>query len=302
VGRATAAALAKRRQDVVVISRHPPVDLPGGVTHLACDVRDVPALTRACEGAHVLYQCLNAPYHRWREQFPGLQRTAVEAARAAHARLVSFENVYMYGAPGAWPFVEGQAFAPCADKGRVRADMATDLDVLRRRGALEVAHVRASDLFGPGMRASALGEEFIGRAVQGKGARGFGNLDAPHTWTFTGDAGATLAAVGLLQGAWGGVFHVPSDRPRSMRDVATALGQQLGRDVPVSSTPGWLLRVIGLVRPEAGAMVEMAYEFEHAFVVADEATRAALGVVHTPFPEALATTVRWFQASSGVRA
>jgi len=301
VGGAAAQALLKRRQQVVLISRRPPPDLPEGAVHVACDVHDGTALIQACRGANVVYQCLNAPYHRWREQFPVLQRAAILAARAAKARFVSFENVYMYGAPGGSPFVEGQSHAPCSDKGRVRAEMAAELDRLHQVGDLEVAHVRASDLFGPEMRASALGDEFIGRAVRGKHARGFGNLDAPHTWTFTGDAGETLAEVGLRQGSYGGVFHVPSDHPRSMRDVATDLGRQLGRAVSVSATPSWVLRLVGLFKPEAGAMLEMAYEFDRPFIVADETTRAALGLVHTPFPQALGATVRWYREWLAVR-
>lgn len=296
VGAAAAAALARRQERVLLVSRARPRELPEGVEHTACDVRDALALGRACEGASVLYQCLNAPYHRWREEFPGLQRAAVSAAREVRARYVSFENVYMYGAPGPTPFVENQAHAPCSDKGRVRAEMVDELRRLRETGALEVTHVRASDLFGPGMRGSAFGEELIGRAVAGRGARGFGDLQAAHTWTFTRDAGETLAAAGLTHEA-GRVWHTPSDAPRSQQEVVAELSRLLGRAVNVSATPTWVLRLVGLFRPEAAALIEMAYEFDRPFVVDDRATRAALGVDHTPFAEALATTVSWYRAA-----
>lgn len=180
----------------MLLSRSPGAAVPHGVEHVAADVHDARALTAACAGARVVYQCLNAPYHRWREQFPALQDAAVAAARSVGARYVSFENVYMYGAPDGQPFDKGRPHAPCSDKGRVRAEMADRLRRLHAECALEVAQVRASDLFGPSMRTSALGDELIGRAVAGKTARGFGNLDAPHTWTFTRDAGELLAAVG----------------------------------------------------------------------------------------------------------
>lgn len=45
-------------------------------------------------------------------------------------------------------------------------------------------------------------------------------------------------------------------------------------------------------------MIEMAYEFERPFVVDDKATRGALGVGHTSFPEALSETVAWFRAAA----
>lgn len=300
VGTSAAAALVKRGAEVVFVSRAKPAPLPAGVSHAALDVNDEAALARACDGAAVVYQCLNAPYHRWREVFPGLQRAAVAAARAARARYVSFENVYMYGAPGSSPFLESQAHAPCSDKGRVRAEMVEELRRLHHAGELDVTHVRASDLFGPGMRGSALGEEILGRAVAGRGARGFGDLDAAHTWTFTHDAGETLAAAGLSAVSSGRVWHVPSDAPRSQRQVVAELSRLLGREIALSSTPAWVLQIVGLFRPEASAMIEMAYEFERPFVVDDQATRAALEVGHTSFFEALSGTVAWFRAAAAV--
>ena len=53
----------------------------------------------ATRGARVVYQTLNPPYAAWVEQFPGLQAGVLAAAEAHGARLVSMENVYMYGRP-----------------------------------------------------------------------------------------------------------------------------------------------------------------------------------------------------------
>ena len=57
-------------------------------------------------GAAVVYQTLNPPYARWPEEFPGLQAGVLAAAEAARARLVSMENVYMYGRPAGQPLTE----------------------------------------------------------------------------------------------------------------------------------------------------------------------------------------------------
>jgi len=299
VGSRLEAALRRHGEDVAIVSRKRPVDLPAEARHLAVDALDEPALSRACAGSAVVYQCLNAPYHRWPEVFPPLQRAAIAAARSAGARLVSFENVYMYGRPGGGPFTEQHPNAPCSSKGRVRAAMVDELAGLVARGELAVTHVRASDLFGPGMRRSALGDEVIGRAVAGKGARGFGDLTAPHTWTFTHDAGETLARAGLRPGGTGEVWHVPSEAPRSQVRVAAELSEMLGRQVELKATPTWLLKALGVFVPEVGALVEMAYEFEGPFVVGDGATRAALQQASTPFTDALLETVNGFERAAG---
>jgi len=298
VGCSAMTALAGRGEQVQVVSRQPSPQLPSGVTHQALDVLDRVRLEAACRGSDVIYQCLSAPYHRWAAEFPPLQEAVVRVAKSVGARLVSFDNVYMYGAPGAEPFGEDHPNRPCSEKGRVRAAMAEELHGLHARRELLVAQVRASDLFGPGMRDSALGEQLIGRAVAGKTARGFGNLSMPHTWAFTLDAGETLARVGLSADAFGKVWHVPSDEPRSQNEIAQELSTILQRSVTIEPTPAWVLRVVGLFQPKAGAMVEMAYEFEQPFVVADSAARRLLGQSHTPFHDALGATVRSFATPS----
>jgi hypothetical protein len=68
--------------------------------------------------------------------------------------------------------------------------------------------------------------------------------------------------------------------------------------VKIVATPRWLLRLVGLAQPAAGAMVEMAYEFDRPFIVADTAARSALGVSHTPIAEGLEVTVRWFESAT----
>jgi nucleoside-diphosphate-sugar epimerase len=278
-----------------VFSRGRPTELAPGVEHHAGDVGDQAAVNAACRGAEVVYQVLNAPYHRWAEEFPAMQRAVVQGARSSGARLVSFENVYAYGKPGREPFRENSPYAPCSGKGRVRAAMAEELQALHASGALQVSHVRASDLFGPGMRLSGLGDEVIGRAVSGKAPRVVGDLDAEHTWTFTEDAGRTIARVGSDPAAFGAVWHVPSDAPRSTNALMEALSSRLGRRVQAQVTPAWMLRLLGWFVPPVGAMVEMIYQFEAPFVVSDQHTRAALGLAPTPFAEAFAATVAWFE-------
>jgi len=293
VGRATIAALIRRGRRVRAVSRGRPSDLPAGVEHVTGDVRGV--AKRACEGAEAVYQCLSAPYHRWASDWPPLQAAVVAGAVAAGVpRFVSFENVYAYGLPSAEPFHEGSPARPVAGKGRVRAAMIDELQAVHARGAIAVAHVRASDLFGPAMRASALGDEVFGRAARGQQPRAYADLDAPHTWAFTADAGETLARVGTDPTTFGRVWHVPSEPPRSYREVVAALAAVIGRDLRVSATPKWILRLVGLFAPEAGALVEMGYEFDRPFVVGDALTRRDLGLASTPFAEAVAVTARWF--------
>jgi uncharacterized protein YbjT (DUF2867 family) len=95
IGLATLDALRARGETVRMVNRsgHAPVsdDVDAG------DAGDPVFTTAAAAGAHVIYQTLNPPYDQWAQQFPALQDGALAAAQAHGARLVSMENVYMYG-------------------------------------------------------------------------------------------------------------------------------------------------------------------------------------------------------------
>jgi uncharacterized protein YbjT (DUF2867 family) len=53
------------------------------------DARDPAFTTAVAQGASVVYQTLNPPYHQWTAQFPALQTGVLAAAETAGARLVS---------------------------------------------------------------------------------------------------------------------------------------------------------------------------------------------------------------------
>jgi nucleoside-diphosphate-sugar epimerase len=107
------------------------------------------------------------------------------------------------------------------------------------------------------------------------------------------DAGEALARVGTGNTS-AHVYHVPSDAPRSQAEIIATLALELHRTLSATPTPRWVLSLLGIARPEMGALVEMLYEFTAPFVVDDRASRALLEQSHTPFEHALQETVAWF--------
>ena len=130
----------------------------------------------------VVYQALNPPYHRWAQEFPGLQAAAIAAAQAAGARLVAMDNVYMYGRANGRPFTEDRAYDAHTRKGRVRAAMARDLMAAHDAGRVQVTVGRASDFFGPRAGGQSLiGDWVIPPALADKTASVMGDPGhAPH--------------------------------------------------------------------------------------------------------------------------
>jgi nucleoside-diphosphate-sugar epimerase len=221
VGMAVAEALARRGESVRVVSRSGLRERLAGIQSVAGDVTD-PVFAASCtDGARVVYQALNPPYHRWAEEFPGLQAAAIAAAQSAAARLVVMDNVYMYGRPNGRPYTEDHPPDAHTRKGRVRAGMARDLMAAHDAGRVQVTVGRASDFFGPrGGKQSVIGDWVIPPALADKTASVMGDPDMPHTYTFIPDIGENLVRLGESDDALGRIWHLPSPETRTTRDVA----------------------------------------------------------------------------------
>lgn len=192
IGLALIDELAGLGLPVRAVSRSGSAQVPHGVEVLGGDVTDGDFAVRAGAGAAVVYQCLNPAYHRWAEDFPLLQDGVIHAAQAVDARLVSFENTYMYGDTRGAPITETTPTNPHTRKGKVRLAMAEQLRRLHDDGELAVTTARAADYLGPrGTTQSPFGDLVIGAAMASRPARVIGNPDLPHSYTYTVDAART---------------------------------------------------------------------------------------------------------------
>ena len=232
----------------------------------AVDVADAARAVAACRGAATVTFAAAPPYHRWPESFPALQDGAIRGAGAAGAVLVAVENLYGYGAAGT--LAEDAPLAATGRKGRVRARMSEWLFAAHAAGRVRAVAGRASDLFGPGVRVSALGERVWPRLLAGRSVDWLGDPDLPHTFTYLPDFARALVRLGAEPDARGGAWHVPSPPARSVREVLTRAATLAGAPAPrLRRTPKPLLRAVGLFVPAAGETLETAYQFEAPFVM-----------------------------------
>ena len=295
IGLATFDALHRRGERARLVNRSGHARVPDGVEVIGGDARDPAFTIEVARGAAVVYQTLNPPYAEWAAQFPPLQAGVLAAAEATGARLVSMENVYMYGRPAGRPLTEDRAYDAHTTKGRLRGRMARDLLAAHDAGRVEVTIGRASDYFGPrGGAQSNLGDRLFPAALADKTAGVLGDPDQPHTYTFIPDIGEGLAVLGEHPDAPGQVWHLPNDpetrTTRQLVDIAYRLaGRRRGR---LRAMPPVLLRALGLVNPTMRELVEMQYQFDEPFIVDSTKIVNELGVEATPVEQALTDTLR----------
>src|ERR1700759_2274209 len=103
VGLATLDALRRRGETARLVNRSGTAPVPDDIEVLGAAPSAPPSPPPPARGARVVSQTLNPPYHQWAELFPALQAGVLAAAQASGARLVSMENLYMYGRPDGQP-------------------------------------------------------------------------------------------------------------------------------------------------------------------------------------------------------
>ncbi len=253
----------------------------------------------ACQGATVVYHCVQPPYHRWPEEFPRLTQSIAEAAAGAGARLVYADNLYTYG-PVHGPITEELPARATTKKGRIRTLMAERLLAAHRSGTLQVAIARSSDYYGPGGANSFVGDILFGAAAKGNRARWLGSLDQPHSLNYLQDVARALATLGARPEAPGEVWHLPAAEPLTGRAFVELITAALGRPVKVTATSRLALRIVGVFDPGARESAEMLYQWQRPFVLDASKFQRAFGPLEpTPHQHAVATTVAWFGERAG---
>jgi nucleoside-diphosphate-sugar epimerase len=298
VGAALAARLLRDGRRVRVVSRSGrDLGLPDAEI-VAADASDREALTTHVTGAEVLYNCANpGAYTAWQHEWPPLADSILTAAERTGAVLVTAGNLYGYG-PAEMPMTRNTPLQPSDHKGALRARMWLNALHAHEAGRVRATEARASDYIGPTLpTGSGLLAMYAKATLAGKSASVFADPDQPHTWTAIEDVAATLEALGQDPRAWGSAWIVPSNPPRSVRQVLREINEQVGLGEPrLRRVPRWTLRAGGLVVPLLREVTGVLYQFDGPFITDGTETTATFDVTPTPWDPLIEGTARAWKA------
>ncbi len=109
----------------------------------------------AIKGSEIVYFTVGLPLDTtlWENDFSKILKNVIDACIQNQARLVYFDNTYMYPMTGEL-LTEETAFSPAGRKGKVRAGMAEMVLTAIDRQRLRAMICRAPEFYGPGKTAS----------------------------------------------------------------------------------------------------------------------------------------------------
>jgi nucleoside-diphosphate-sugar epimerase len=278
---------------VRLVRRGPPGAVTLRLSWASGDLADRGFAEQATAGAAVVYDCTTPSYDRWDAELLRLGRGVIYGAVRAGARLVALDNLYMYGKPTGL-IREDSPVAPCSQKGELSAQLAEERLDAHRRGDIEVAIGRASDLFGPAVvAASVFGRRFYARVLAGKTAEFVGDLDMPHAYSYAPDVARALVVLGEREEAPGSVWHLPTAPSETTRDLMGRFAAALGVPVWTSCLSPLVLRALGVVAPLMREIAEMAYRWQVPFSLDDTRFRTTFGTSAAPVEDAVRATAEW---------
>jgi nucleoside-diphosphate-sugar epimerase len=301
VGQAVVQALVVQGAQVRAVNRSGRATVPASVEVMAADLTSRESTRAVCQGAAVVYHCAGVPYDQWATSLPVMLDNILAAVSATGATLVYSDNTYMY-APTAEPLTEESRQAPVTRKGKLRQQLAEAVLAAHARGQIRATIGRAPDFYGPGVRTSAVGEQFFSAVVQGRRVPWLGNLDVPHALVFVEDFARGLIVLGTHEQALGQVWHIPTPAALTGRQYIVLACEAAGVQARALAGSGLLLRVLGLTNPVLRESVEMLYEFNQPYLIDGSKYSRAFDGIPTSHQEAMRRTVAWYRESAAPQA
>jgi len=295
VGQQVAQQLADSGREVVVVSRRGAGPVHDLIRLTAADATSVEALLSVAPRAEAIYNCANPAYHRWVQDWPPLASAFLAYAEQTGAVLVTCSNLYGYG-PVEGPVTEGLPLASRGVKGQVRAQMWQQAKAQHDAGKLRATEVRGSDYIVAAESSLIASSRVVPRILRGRSVSLLGNVDVDHSWTAPVDVARLMVAAAVNERAWGLAWHVPTNPPRTQRQVVNDLADQAERPhVPVKSLPTATLWALGLFSPAIRELRETDYQRATPFVIDDTAARQTFGIEPTPWPQILESVLNSYR-------
>ncbi len=281
-------------EKIRLVSRNPKkID---GTEIIAADVLNREQVFQAVKGSDIVYLLVGLQYSIkvWRTSWPAIMRNTIDACKTYNAKLVFFDNVYMYGKVKG-KMTESTPFNPCSEKGKVRAEIDEMLLKEMKSGSLKAIIAKAADFYGP--RATNTSGPYImifDRLKKGKSAQCFMNANQIHTYTFTPDAARGLYMLAITESAYGQTWHLPSALPAiTVNDFITIAAKYMNVKAKVQVLPKWLVSIVGLFVPIMKEMNEMLYQNEFPYEFDSSKFEKAFQFKPTSYEEGIRQTVEW---------
>ena len=250
-----------------LVSRNPKA-ISGKEELFQADLTSADQVSKSVKGSEIVYLTAGLQYNLkiWQQNLPVIMQNVITACKENGAKLVFFDNVYMYGKV-AGPMTEETAFNPCSRKGEVRAKIATMILDEIANGSLTALIARAADFYGPYTNNSFLNMMVFENLKKGKSAQLLIGKNLKHSFTYTPDAGKATALLGNTPTAYNQTWHLPADMDILTGKQFTEIAARILNVKPnITVLPKFMVQMAGLFNPIIKETIEMLYQNDSEYI------------------------------------
>jgi nucleoside-diphosphate-sugar epimerase len=258
--------LLNNHHTIRLVSRRPVNTTGATISWVKADLMVYEEVVNAAKGASVIYLCNGVGYKNqdWKDHWPVIMQNVIDAAKKTGARLLFFDNTYMYGRVTG-SMTESTPYNPCSVKGEVRARIAAQFMHEVNNGNIAGAIARAPAFYGTDSRQSVLDSLVIDRFVGHQKARWFGDPRFTHNFGYLPDMGKALYLLGQDRRGDGQVWHLPTAPPITGLKFIELAAEIYGAEPGFFRINKPLLRLTSLFNQAAASQLEMFYNWEQDF-------------------------------------
>ena len=268
--------------------------------NISADILDSKSVNDAVRGSDVVFLVAGLPYKikTWQTQWHIVMQNAIDACAEHGAKLIFFDNVYMYGKVNGM-MTEETPFNPCSKKGDVRAHIAQMLLDAVATKKITGMIARAADFYGPNTPLSMFTTLVVENVLKGKSPQALVRTDAKHSFTFTPDCGRALIDLALDNSAYNQTWHLPTCNPamtaQEMSDTFLKLIPSEKNKMQVLSKT--VLSILGLFIPILRELKEMLYQYESEYYFDSTKFEKHFGYGATNYEQGLQQTAAFYKAA-----
>jgi nucleoside-diphosphate-sugar epimerase len=283
--------LAAQNLPFRLVGRHPAPN-PAAAEVISADLTDKDQCARAVAGSSLVLLLAGLKYDHtvWAELWPRIMANTTEACKQAKARLIFFDNVYMYGRV-AGAMTENTPFNPRSRKGEIRAKIAAALIDEWKAGNLTAMIARAADFYGPRAGNGVPNALVFDPLSKKQKPMCLVNDSLPHSYTYTPDAATSLMKLAECESAWNQTWHLPTapDPPTTEQFIRQA-AESMGANGKYRVLSPLMIRVFGLFNRTVGELHEMLYQNDSPYLFDSSKYAQAFGFAGTPYADGIRTT------------
>lgn len=260
------------------------------------DLLDVNQTDKAVEGSDIVFLTVGLEYRTsvWESDWPQIMSNVINACKTHEAKLIFFDNVYMYGLVKG-DMTEDTPSNPLTRKGEIR-QLLNEM-ILReiKKGNVHAIIAKSADFYGPYAKLSmfyALNIEYL---LKGKKPSWVIKPEVLHNFTYVPDAAKAMVILAEDKKAWDQIWHLPTAGPKTGKDFMDTILSYFPNVTSYRYVGQNTMRFFGLFDSGARELAQMYYQFDNDYVFCSDRFTNKYNFIPTSYEIGIKETVEFFQ-------